>query len=342
MKKIIIFGIYALEDGYKALSLELSKYYEIAFFPLFVYRDRLEDSNMYDESTIYKALKGEKITMQNYINSDNKCDAVIFWYNFDFLCNFEIKKINFNMIDFIEKIKNDYKLININWDPEYGFNKFNVNNLFDLSFNVSPFLEKYINNFTFFNQGFNELMTFKTNKYNNYKCDVSCVITNLYENYGDNIDYSRKKILDILINSNLTVHVYGPIFLETLYPNNYKGFVSYNNLKYVFSNSLFSLNISPLNNIEYNNNYYYSERMALIFASECIMITNNDFNNFLPKESYIRVEKTEELINTLNEIKNNIALYEKYISHVKIIKNKFNYDYIVKNTFVHKINNILN
>ena len=82
--------------------------------------------------------------------------------------------------------------------------------------------------------------------------------------------------------------------------------------------------------------------MALIFASECIMITNNDFNNFLPKESYIRVEKTEELINTLNEIKNNIALYEKYISHVKIIKNKFNYDYIVKNTFVHKINNILN
>lgn len=33
MKKIIIFGIYGLADGYKALSLELEKYYDISFFP---------------------------------------------------------------------------------------------------------------------------------------------------------------------------------------------------------------------------------------------------------------------------------------------------------------------
>lgn len=340
MKKIIIFGVYGLADGYKALSLELEKYYDISFFPLFIFKDRIEDQNLYNIDTIHKALNGEDIKMANYINKNNKkCDIVLFWYNYDFINNFNINKINFNLLSFIKEIKNNYKIINLNWDPQYNY-KDDLPLLFDLNFGVNPFIKNKFKNYIFFNQGFNETMTYKTKNNNKYKCDVNCIITNLYENYGDNRNFSRKKILDKLVKSDLEVHIYGTEFLKDLYPNNYKGFISYNNINHVLSNSLFSLNISPLNNNEYDNNHYYSERLALIYACNSIMICNNRFDNFLPDNSYIHINNPDEVVDKINSIKNDSELYNLYIQNIEEVKYKLNYEYIVKNTFISNIDNL--
>lgn len=341
MKKILIFGINRNADGYNALLLELEKYFDIAFFPLFIFRDRIIERNMYNEETILKILRGENVRMDNYINKNTKkCDGVLLWYNYDMIENFTIKEINFNFIDFINKIRNDYKIINLNWDAQFGNYNKDIPKLFDLTFGVNPFIKKEYDNYVFFNQGFNSKLTYKTNENLRYKCDVSCVITNLYENYGDNKEFSRKKILDELVKSDLTVHIYGPDFLKTIYPNNYKSFISYSNLKDIFSNSLMTLNISPLNEIECDNNFYYSERMAMIYACECIMITNNDFKNFVSKKSYLKIKSVKEIVNQILKIKNNPELYNLYISKIKLCKDKFNYEEIVKNTMIKPLNNL--
>jgi hypothetical protein len=340
MKKIIIFGMYNLSDGYKALSLELEKYYDISFFPLFIFYDRVKDQNLYNIDTIHKALNGEDIKMENYINKNNKkCDIIIVWHNYGFINNFNIEKINFNLLNFIKEIKNNYKIINLNIDPEINY-KGDLPLLFDLNFVSDSSIRSRFKSCIFFSQGFNETMTYKTKKNNKYKCDVSCIITNLYENYGENRECSRKKILDKLVKSDLEVHIYGPVFLKDLYPNNYKCFISYDNIKYVLSNSLFSLNISPLNNNEYDNNYSHSERLSLIYACDSIMICNNRFDNFLPDNSYIHINNPDEIVDKINSIKNDSELYNLYIQNIEEVKYKLNYEYIVKNTFISNIDNL--
>ena len=47
-----------------------------------------------------------------------------------------------------------------------------------------------------------------------------------------------KQILDIIYaNKDITLHIYGPEFLSKLYPDSYKGFISYKDCYKVFSNS---------------------------------------------------------------------------------------------------------
>jgi hypothetical protein len=210
--------------------------------------------------------------------------------------------------------------------------------LFDLNFGVNPFINEKHYNYIFFNQGFNEQITYRTNDRIYYKCDVSCIITNLYDNYGDNIACSRRKVLDFLVNRGVNVHIYGPLFLKDIYPNNYKKFISYNDIKYVLSNSLFTLNISPINKNSVGNNHYYSERLALIYSCGTIMITNNTFHNFLTNDSYVHITKPEEIIYKMNKIKNNEALYKKYVKSIHDNTYKLNYKYIVEKTFIPNIN----
>ena len=75
---------------------------------------------------------------------------------------------------------------------------------------------------------------------------------------------NRKIILDEIIkNEDINLHIYSleNDKISQEYSKYHKGYIPYNECYLAFSNALFSLNISPLNNIENKGYYYYSERL---------------------------------------------------------------------------------
>ena len=324
MKSILILGIYGYSDGYKALGQELEKYYKIHFFPLFAWRDKCINYN-YNMNDL-------EIEIQN-INPS----ILLFWYNYEMIETFKIDNINFNLLEWILKCKN--KKILLNWDLSFNYKpKIETINTFDIIFGV---INNNIKNYKYFTQGFNENYSYKYESVSKYVCDINFIGTNLYENYGNNINCTRKQILDIITKDNrIKCHIYGTEFLKELYPNNYKGYLKYNDCHKIFSNSLLSLNISPLNDLEDKTNYYYSERMAQIIGCESLMICNNNFGDFLPQNCYIQINDPNDIIDIIFKIKNDKKLYNDYIENIKNIKHKFNYKNIVKEQFLNVIDNI--
>jgi hypothetical protein len=324
MKSILILGIYGYSDGYRALAQELEKYYKIYFFPLFAWRDKC----IYSKYTVNDLEK----TIEN-INPS----IILFWYNYEMIETFKIENINFNFMNWISNCK--YKKILLNWDPSHNYRPTSetVNN-FDIIFGV---INNNYKNYKYFTQGFNENYSYKSEKISKYECDINFIGTNLYENYGNNKNCTRKQILDIITkDSRIKCHIYGTEFLKELYPNNYKGYLKYNDCCKIFSNSLLSLNISPLNDLKDNTKYYYSERMAQIIGCESLMVCNNNFGDFLPQNCYIKINNPNEIIDIILKIKNDKELYNEYIENIKNIKYKFNYKNIVKEQFLNVIDSI--
>jgi len=326
-KKILLIGFYGYSDGYYALGNELEKYYDIKFFPLFAWRDKCIHSN-------YK-----KNDLELEINNYNP-DMLLVWHNFDFIDHFVIDEIHFNLKKYLQNIKN-IKKINLNWDLGYNYIVMkDTIEIFDIIFGVS-IKHNTFSNYKFFNQGYNEKLSYKSEHDLKYKCDISFIGTNLYENYGNNKNCTRKQILDIITNDKtINCHIYGSENIKNMYPKHYKNYISYNNCHKVFSNSLLNLNISPINDDKNNNHYYYSERLAQIFGCEGLMVCNNDFGNFIPKNCYIKINKPEEIISIINLIKNNKDIYDEYIKNIKLIKEKFNYKNIVNEQMKKHIDNI--
>lgn len=134
-----------------------------------------------------------------------------------------------------------------------------------------------------------------------FDCDISICCTNLYENQETYPDQyiSRKKLIDDIYANQVTYrykfHVYGPPFLEKLYPNSYKGYISYSE-----SNTLFNKSkINICTHVICNKNKYLNERAILIAGSggllyidpikgldeifainvDCVTINKDDFMN---------------------------------------------------------------
>jgi len=321
--KFLIIGCYKLADGYKAMSNGLRYLgHDISFFPIFAAQDFLKDNKDYNiENEILRAVNGLDLTInfENYINiCRNKCDYIILWHGVDMCAKYHqlLKNI---------KLKTNVKLIQLNWDPNHIF-KDSLNIYykdFNYIFSVNGNITKYLNNELKFKNAYHFYQAFDENysfykKDDNYKCDISILCTNLYTHnmWKDKI-IDRKKLLDILYaDKSINLHIYGPDFLNKLYPNAYKGYISYDKSYLVFSNSLINLNISPVGDtlttkINSKNEYYFSERLPQILICKGLMVCDQNFEDFLKEDKdYIRLKKEEDIINIINDVKKNPKKYD--------------------------------
>ena len=263
----------------------------------------------------------------------------------DFLKNYSIKICiwwNNSILkeDFDKMIKNNEELIHIfyNWDPFlYEYSKYTTNNwikriedkkniyrqmnyIFScFGKEVSIIQEENINRNIFYNPpGFDKNISYY-HEDEHYKCDVSIVATNLYEDNQefpfDATNITRFEIVNYLysIKSKIKFHVYGPPHFKERFGECYKGFVTYNNCKKIFSNSKINLSIHPII-YELNDSNcekeYFSERIPQILGCKGLLITNSYLHHTLkPDKDYIHIDK-ENYKDKINHILNNSNDYE--------------------------------
>ena len=338
---LLILGCYGLKDGYYAYSKYFNQHFDnISFFPLFELRDRLNEKNpKYYIEDIKDIIENRQIDNSLYTNNliTNKCfhNTILLCHNNDFLKSFNLQDSNFFDTLVSWKKELNFKLIQVNWDPDINNINWEKLNNIDIIYCSNPF---YLcrNNTVIFNQGFCE----KTSKHlelEEFKCDVSFIGTTLYDGWPEN-NVNRRKVLDkIYQNKDIKLHIYGPEFLQNLYPDSYKGFIKYEDCYKVFSNSKINLNISPLTEIKYNDEYYYSERLPQIIGCEGIMLSNNDFGNMLVRnKDYIYLENLDNLLEIINKYKDG-RCREKMLNRVRKRKDLFNYKYIIASLFDNSI-----
>ena len=333
---ILIIGYYSFEDGYYAYGKHFQNYFKtISFFPLIECKD-LSKVNKTKINDIENIISGSDFNKNLYsnklINHNVPKNVVLIAHNNDMLASLKID--NLLALEYIHSLKKlyNFQLIQVNWDPIINNANNNIINYFDKSFCSDPALLPLYKNVRLFKAGYSKDTSFYKED-NDYKCDVSFIGTNLYENpIFPNKSLNRRYILDaIYANKSIKLHIYGPKFLGDRYPDSYKGFISYKNCYKVFSNSKINLNISPLVNINTNDNLYYSERLPQILACDGVMLCNNDLSPMLiPNQHYLYINHINQLLPCIHYFLNNTAFQEKIKKNVTEIKDTFNYEHIIK------------
>ena len=347
MTHLLIIGYYYFADGYLALGQYFNKFFDsVSFLPIYEFNDKINNNiDCFDD--IENIINGSNI-INNYISLINhkfKKTHIIIWHNINFINDFRLNEKNFSKYIIDLKSKYNFKLYMFNWDPNINIfldddilKHFDILYISDLNSILTN--NNLLYNIKPFNQGYSPITSYHISN-DNYICDVSFIGTNLYtDNFWTNKSLNRKIILDeIYKNKNIKLHVYGTEILKRHYPDSYKGFISYDKCKYVFSNSLINLNISPLKDIEYQDNYYYSERLPQILGCNGVMLSNNNYNKLLtPNEDYIYIEDIKDLIpkilyyltnkDELNKIRDNFNKKLKIFNYENII-NDFIKDMLV-------------
>ena len=314
---ILIIGYCHLADGFLYGSKALEKLnYKIFFFSYFSYvMDKIENR---DEILLDKI-------------KEYDIDICIWWNN-------SVKYENYNKI-----INSNIKHYFFNWDPFlYNYEKYDCNVwkeridekklYYPLMNHVFSCFEAEIDFFknslsiSYLPPGFD----INISKYifdKEYECDISIVCTNLYNNLSEFPDKStnitRYDIVDKLYENRdiIKFHIYGPEKFKNLYPECYKGSISYDDCNKVFSNSKINLSIHPLVKELNNDNSkeeYFSERVPQILGSKGLLLSNSLF--------------TDKLLNGIDYIyiNNEMDWYGKILD---IIKNTSEYDEIRNNGY---------
>jgi len=154
---------------------------------------------------------------------------------------------------------------------------------------------------------------------NNYDCDVSFVLTNLYDDpiaYPDQI-VSRRKLIDSIYagqkNHNYTLAIYGPEKFKEQYPLSYRGSIKYDETNQVFNNS----RINICTHVVGNKKGYLNERVFLIMASGGLLMVDP-----VPGVDHILVNGINCILIKQNKICSQIvSIIENYSYYEKIKRN---------------------
>lgn len=308
--RIIIVGYYYLIEGflYAANALKANSSWTIDFFPGLFYNQHKQDL-LQDHLTNF--IEGNIIDYDDKVIYDNKnlkkADLVLWW--------------NLNIgIEKFSKIQEDVECTHIlysNYDPVSQYtdpNNAELVKLFNVVFSSCKRSVEYYKGIGCYN-AYHILSGFDKTVHNyeendDYKCDISFVLNNLY-NYGS--DYkkiNRENFLKELIEkTDYNIHIYGSPQLKALFPDNYKGECNYNNTKYVFSNS--KINIST--HISMDGDTYINERSLQILGSKGLLLIDNvgNLNEILDVEKECVVIDEDNIIEQIDEIMNNYDKYEE-------------------------------
>lgn len=199
-----------------------------------------------------------------------------------------------------------------NWDDPHCWNK-NLDHFkyYDISFSTClETLNKYkslgIKICKYLLPGYSPLIHYNDLD-DKYKCDISFICTNLYENTQD--DYDEKILInrkDLIIaldkDPKIKFNFYGPEKFKHLVPSSYKGFIPHDKNRLVFSNSKINLNIHGSNGTGYLN-----ERTILIMGSGGLMLIDNVKGidkNLIDGKTCIIIKNPniESILNQIHEI----------------------------------------
>jgi len=300
-KKILLVGYCNLHDGFLYASNALKKIGNIMYF--FPYMGFQIDNIHIDEINL---------RLINFI-IENNISHVLWWNN----------RISYQNIDYIIKNTNvnntNIKNMFFNWDPYlYDYERYNcyfwkdsieervnICKLMNCTFSCFEREINYLRNktrITYLPPGFDpEISKFEYDP--EYECDISIVCTNLYNDrnifpiYSNNIE--RSDVVNMLYShrDKIKFHIYGPEFLNEIYPECYKGFIKYDKSNKVFSNSKINLSLHPMTYSLHSPNSredYFSERVPQILGCRGLLVSNSYYNNILKDNSeYVFIGNNE-------------------------------------------------
>lgn len=308
MNNLLIIGYCHLADGFLYASKCL-KNYNIFFFPYLCYKmDKVENIE-----EIF-----QKFILDNNINICLWWNNSIIYESFEKMFNSNLINIYFNWDPFLFNYK---KYNSILWEErlinkEQIFSKMNmVFSCFEKE--VSYFKEKNIP-ITYNSPGFEPSMSYYIFK-TEYKCDISIVCTNMYDYTSEFPDETtnipRYHVVNLLYENRdkFKFHIYGPENFKKKYPDCYQKCITYDECKYVFSNSKINLSIHPLVNELHNKDSkeeYFSERVPQILGCQGLLMTNSDLTHILNKnEDYVYINKDTNILELVKSIINNNDFY---------------------------------
>lgn len=296
MKKILLVSYYGFKDSLKCASESLEKLgYEVDTYPLFRYA-----FDSHDKKPNYKE------HFNSYVQESSP-DIILWWFFY----------VPTEVVSFIHTNNPRCYSILFNWDDPYTwFDKHNQIKdkcpYFDLVVaTCEETLSNYITNGAkdaiFSPPGFDPKINYPLND-NKYTCDVSICCTNLYEDLNSYSDQyiNRKELIDLLASQKeFSFHLYGPEFLKYRYPDNYKGFVQYNDLNDIYNKS--RINIST--HVCCSKNKYINERTVLILGSGGLLMVDpvKGMDSLISKEECVYIDKE----NIISQIKDILAKYER-------------------------------
>lgn len=309
--KILIVGYYDVKDSVKAAVVSLEGLgHTVINYPMF---QKVYDTH--DKIPDYE---------NDFMLCINKCrpNVVLWWFS----------RLP---IELYEKVSPTITRLGIytaifNWDDpwawlEPGTNIRGRSKYYDLAVttciaSTKQYIEHGSKNSVFAAPGADPKVFYPLDSTIEYKCDVSIVITNLYQDTYYRYQYIRRKdIIDALYNdTSITFHIYGPKFLQGMYPKSYQGYANYGDLNGIFNTS--RINIST--HVCYNYDGYINERSITVLMSgglllidpvkglskimtpnkECIVM-ESDFMSQI--KGILSMYDTEEGLAKLNTIKRN-------------------------------------
>jgi hypothetical protein len=156
-------------------------------------------------------------------------------------------------------------------------------------------------NYMYCPPGFDPKITYYVND-PSHACDVSIICTNLYTDYNifmrKFVRVHRKEMVDLLYRNrqDINFHIYGPKEFQEMYPDCYKGSISYEECPKVFSNSKINLCIHATSYNNYQKYLYYSERLPQIMGARGLVYCDTEYDQLLvPNVNYILADPNDPL-----------------------------------------------
>lgn len=307
--KIAIIGYHHLAEGFLGASESFKKLdYNVNFFPLLSYNNEDIDKDIIEEHLI-NFINGVKTNyLSNAIFNEVKVDVVLWW-------NFSID------ISTMLKIKENTNCIHIaySWDDPYRLENKTLNPIYkhiDISFtccgkSIDYYKMSGCKEVHYLPPGFDKNIhhpDFENKFQKEYECDISIVCTNLYD-FDDGLHINRRKMLDEIVKcEDIKFHLYGPEKFRILYPDNYKGYIDFNDSYKVFNHSRININT----HVRKNGKMYVNERTCQILGSRGLLYIDgiNDIESVFNIHTECVIINENNYIEQIRDILHNYDLYE--------------------------------
>lgn len=244
-------------------------------------------------------------------------NIVLLW-NFKYFCDGEQGNLHFTELK--NKTPSNTIYLAYNWDPmpptkSYSPHRMNLIKMLNCYITCDGREIKYLwdqgqYNFIYGPAGYDPAITYYISDHT-YECDISMVCTNLYTDFElfplEYVNVHRKNLVDILYQhrNEFIFHIYGSSNVGNLYPECYKGYISYDECPKVFSNSKINLCIHATSNNNYQNNIYFSERLPQILGSHGLLYCETVYDYLLiPDNNYVLANINDPLTQILDIIHN--------------------------------------
>lgn len=302
MHKITIISYYELKESLELAANALSNIgYIVNNYPLFKY--------VYD---VNDKLYNYKDHFNNFLQNE-KPDIILWWF------------INIPTDIFAYICKNNTALhVLYNWDDPWSWQVESLDlkgksKYLDLATGtceetLQDYLKYGAKNAIYLHPGFDPKIhyPFSSEESNEYKCDISICCTNLYGEDIYNDQYIRRKdLIDKIYEEsnllNIKFHIYGPEYLQKIYPNSYRGFIKYYDISKVISNSKINL----CTHVCSSKSKYMNERCSIILGCGGLLLVDKvkDLDKLIiPNKECIVMENS--IINIIMQIKNILANYD--------------------------------